>query len=342
MLNKKYKWGAVFLTGLLSIVVIFLGSQMTRGQAQETSSATATSVQSEQVKLERLQKQLNNLFIDEQAGFLKLEITLQEVEKLENEIEKLSDFSKGKKATTYTEKRNALQQALAGIRIQIDAQTQLNELFEAPIADFQTIEEDTGILNQTVTEDQLTKLAETLAQYPTTNQWYENMVTYQVQAQKQWDEIDAIQKAIQAFTEPATRVTQTDIDDLTTKISQVLSSEWQTVLTEQLAQLSVTPVETKTQTMTETSDTQTTESTTPATSNNQANQNNNYYVPTTPQAPNNQNNNYYTPTTPVTPAPTPTPNPTPVPTPTPDSGQSSEPEITTPSATPSSTQVETE
>lgn len=310
---------------------------MTRGQAQETSSATVTSVQSEQVKLERLQKQLTNLFIDEQAGFLKLEITLQEVEKLENEVEKLSGFSKEKKATTYTEKSNALQQALVGIRIQIDAQTQLNELFEAPIADFQTIEEDTGILNQTVTEDQLTKLAETLAQYPTTNQWYENMATYQAQAQKQWDEIDAIQKAIQAFTEPATRVTQADIDDLTTKISQVLSSEWQTVLTEQLAQLSVTPVEIKTQTMTETSETQTTESTTPATSNNQTNQNNNYYVPTAPVTPNNQtnqNNNYYTPTTPVTPVPTPTPtpNPTPVPTPTPDSGQSSEPEITTPSA----------
>lgn len=70
---------------------------MTRSQAQETSSVAVTSVQSEQVKLERLQKQLNNLFIDEQAGFLKLEITLQEVEKLENEVEKLSDFSKEKK-----------------------------------------------------------------------------------------------------------------------------------------------------------------------------------------------------------------------------------------------------
>lgn len=324
MLNKKYKWGFVFLTGLLSIVVIFLGSQMTRGQDQELSSAAVVTIQSEQVKLDRLNNQLKDLFADEQAGFLKPEITQLEVEKLKNEAAKLVDFSKDEEATTYTEKRKILQQAIAEVVIQMDVQMQLNELFEESIADFQTIEE-THILNQSVTESQLTKLAETVAQYPITNQWYENAVAYQTQAQKQWDEIDAIQVAIKAFTEQASTISQADFDDLTTKINQVLSSEWQTVLSEELAQLTVIPVEAITQTITETSGVKTTESDTPnnnqTTSNNQTNQNNSYYTPTTP-----------VPTPTPNPTPNPTPEPDPIPDPTPDSGTSSEPEITTPSS----------
>lgn len=320
-MNKKYKWGFVFLTGLLSIVVIFLGSQMTRGQVQELSSAAVVTMQSEQVKLDRLNNQLKDLFADEQAGFLKPEITQLEVEKLKNEAAKLVDFAKDKEATTYTEKRKILQQAIAEVVIQIDVQMQLNDLFSEAIADFQIIE-DVYTLNQSVTESQLIKLAETVAQYPITNQWYENAVAYQTQAQKQWDEIDAIQVAIKAFTEQSSTISQADFDDLTTKINQVLSSEWQTVLSEELAQLTVIPVEAITQTMTETSDTQTTEPNTIVTPNNNQTTSNNQT---------NQNNSYYTPTTPV---PTPTPNPTPDP--TPDPGTSSEPEITTPSSTPSS------
>lgn len=320
MLNKKYKWGLVFLTGLFSVVIIFLGSQMTRGQAQEERNMPKTTVQSEQVKLDRLSDQLESLFADTQAGFLKPEVTQIEVEKLKNEAAKLVDFSKDNKAINYIEKRRTLQQAIAEVRIQLDVQTQLNELFEEPITDFQTIE-GTYILNSAATESQLEKLAETLAQYPTANQWHENVVTYQTQAQKQWDAIDVIQVAIKAFAEQSTSITQADFDNLTTKISQVLSREWQTVLSEQLAQLTITPIEA----VIETSDTQTSESST-TTNNNQT----------------NQNNSYYTPTTPITPTPIPTPNPTPDSTPTPDSGGSSEPEITMPSSTPSANQGEIE
>ncbi|NLM66207.1 MAG: hypothetical protein GX180_03380, partial [Enterococcus sp.] len=295
-MNKKYKWGLVFLTGLFSVVIIFLGSQMTRGQAQEERNIPKTTVQSEQVKLDRLSDQLENLFVDTQAGFLKPEVTQIEVEELKKEAAKLVDFSKDKEATAYTEKRRTLQQAIVEVRIQIDVQEQLNELFEEVITDFQIIE-DTYILNSAATENQLEKLAETLAQYSVTNQWHENVVAYQAQAQKQWDAIDAIQVAIKAFAEQSASITQADFDNLTIKISQVLSSEWQTVLSEQLAQLTITPIEA----VIETSDTQTSESST-TTNNNQT----------------NQNNNYYTPTTPVTPTPTPTPDPTPTPTPTPD------------------------
>lgn len=232
--------GVIVVAGL-AIGINVVGYQKNRQeQYNQRVAQAATSIHNQAEQIDKIQTSLNATLLSANAAFLRPDLTLEELNKIEASINKLKisaeDFSVEtkdlpKESRTFVTKKDDLKKQRQILANKLHIQEAVLAFFEAESLDWSNVEKDAAI-KDTVTIEELGEVREDLKFIPE-DQWQQNLTSYLDLAQEQLETVANVQAFVDTMlvdgqvTDAATYSNYLELDY---QVNQIASNSWRAQL----------------------------------------------------------------------------------------------------------------
>ncbi|MHC5229770.1 hypothetical protein ACYSNW_16010 [Enterococcus sp. LJL99] len=242
------KWVISIVIIISSIIICIFGLNYQRKQGNQDKIANAESTfADETTRLESIQQQVNEYYLDDTHEFIKADIDLNELETLLNSVTivkttpedfdlKQTDFSETllKKSEKLTSLKTDIVEKLNDLTVKQESQTKIATLFLQAPTNWQ-VDEGNNVINESLTMDQIEQIRPLI--YKKQGAWREAMDRFLTDAQTQLSQYMTLKKSIEGQMDGEQLAASATLETYLTLVEQAQAIKNEQMRTELLTKL---------------------------------------------------------------------------------------------------------